>query len=154
MSIPPLKRDASLIPLSREHHYALLLCWKIKTGFLKKVEPERIKKYADWFYLNHLIPHFEMEEKYIFPILGNENDLIKKALSEHSRLKEVFQSDTDIEKNLLIIESELEAHIRFEERILFNEIQTIASAQQLQLIQENHPEENFADNFSDPFWAN
>jgi hypothetical protein len=74
----PIKRSEFLKPLSREHHRGLLFCWKIRAGIKKNVEVSRIKKYADWFYQNYLVPHFEVEEKYVFPILGNENEFIKK----------------------------------------------------------------------------
>ncbi|WP_339886971.1 hemerythrin domain-containing protein [uncultured Flavobacterium sp.] len=148
----PIKRNEYLKAISREHHHGLLLCWKIRTGFKKEVDPIRIKKYVDWFYENHLIPHFEVEEKYIFTILGNEHELVKKALTEHRRLICLFESKTDILKNLTSIEVELESHIRFEERVLFGEIQTIATEEQLQLIKTNHSEENFSDNVTDPFW--
>ena len=148
----PIKRSESLKPLSREHHHGLLFCWKIRTGFEKNVEISRIKKYADWFYQNYLIPHFELEEQYVFPILGNENELIKKAVSEHERLKQLFESNTEISKNISLIEEELESHIRFEERILFGEIQKIATAEQLQSIEINHSDEKFVDNMTDPFW--
>lgn len=40
----PIKRHPSLQPLSREHHYGLLLSWKIREGFKREVPPERIKK--------------------------------------------------------------------------------------------------------------
>ena len=148
----PIKRSESLKPLSREHHHGLLFCWKIRTGFEKNVDVSRIKKYADWFYQNYLIPHFELEEQYVFPILGNENELIIKAVSEHERLKQLFESNTEISKNISLIEEELESHIRFEERILFGEIQKIASAEQLQAIEFNHSDEAFVDNLNDPFW--
>ena len=148
----PIKRDENLKPFSREHHHGLLLSWKIKTGFNKNIEIDRIKKYADWFYLNHLNPHFIAEEKYLFPILGNDNDLIKRALSEHQNLRKLFESTSDIANNLHQIETDLNQHIRFEERILFNEIQDIASTEQLKAIQEIHQEEKFVDNISDPFW--
>ena len=148
----PLKRSESLKPLSREHHHGLLFCWKAKTGIKKNVDVARIKKYADWFFQNYLVPHFEVEEKYVFPILGNENELIKKAVSEHEKLKQLLESNTEIQKNIGIIEKELEAHIRFEERILFGEIQKIATAEQLQSIEINHSDEKFVDNMTDPFW--
>lgn len=148
----PIKRSKFLKSLSREHHHALLFCWKIRVGIKKNVEASRIKKYGDWFYQNYLIPHFEVEEKYVFTILGNENELIKKAVSEHRRLKQLFESTTEIQKNLSLIEEELESHIRFEERILFGEIQKHATAEQLQSIQVNHSDEKFVDNLTDPFW--
>jgi len=43
-------------------------------------------------------------------------------------------------------------HIRFEERILFGEIQKIATVEQLQSIEFNHSDEKFVDNLTDPFW--
>lgn len=148
----PIKRSEFLKPLSREHHHGLLFCWKIRAGIKKNVEVSRIKKYADWFYQNYLVPHFEVEEKHVFPILGNKNELIKKAILEHGRLKQLFESTTEFQKNIGFIEEELEAHIRFEERILFGEIQKNATAEQLQSIEVNHSDEKFVDNLSDPFW--
>jgi hypothetical protein len=148
----PIKRSEFLKPLSREHHHGLLFCWKIRAGIIKNVEVSRIKKYADWFYQNYLISHFEVEEIYVFPILGNENDLIEKAVSEHRKLKQLFESTAEFEKNMGSIEEELKNHIRFEERILFDEIQKIATAEQLQSIELNHSDEKFVDNLTDPFW--
>ncbi|WP_332006933.1 hypothetical protein [Gaetbulibacter sp. NE] len=77
MSNKPLKRHTALQPLSREHHHGLLLSWKLREGFKKNIDINRMKTYTDWFYSTHLIPHFDMEEKHIFPLLGNENDLVK-----------------------------------------------------------------------------
>jgi len=151
-TVEPIKRSEFLKPLSREHHHGLLFCWKIRAGIKKNVEISRLKKYSDWFYQNYLIPHFEVEEKYVFPILGNENELIIKAVSQHIRIKQLFESTTEIQKNSSLIEEELENHIRFEERILFGEIQKIATAQQLQSIEVNHSDEKFVDNLMDPFW--
>ena len=148
----PIKRNEFLKPISREHHHGLLLCWKIRTGLKKNVAPERIKKYVDWFFEQYLLPHFEIEELYIFPILGNEHESVKKALSEHRRLARLCNSKTDLLKNLNLIEEELESHIRFEERVLFNEIQEVANKTQLEFIKESHSENNFVDNTNDPFW--
>jgi hemerythrin-like domain-containing protein len=148
----PIKRSESLKPLSREHHHGLLFSWKIKTGIRKNVEVSRIKKYADWFYYNYLIRHFEVEEKYVFPILGNHHELVQKAVSEHRRLQQLFETTTDFQNNIDLIANELVDHIRFEERILFEEIQNTASAEQLISIEFNHFDEKFVDNLTDPFW--
>jgi len=148
----PIKRHTGLQPLSREHHHGLLLCWKIRTGLKKGIEEERIKKYVDWFFLHHLLPHFEAEEKYVFTLLDAEDSRIKKALAQHRRLKRLFGSKRELNKNLHRIEESLEEHIRFEERTLFNAIQSVASTEQLQKIQDLHEELPFADNLSDPFW--
>ena len=152
ISSKPLKRAPELQPLSHDHHQALQLCWKIRTGFSKKIESNRIKKHTDWFFKTHLKPHFELEEKYVFPILGADNKLIKKALAEHRRLERLFKQTTDQEKSLGLIEEELEAHIRFEERILFVEIQKIATKEELVKINEIHIEETFVERDDDLFW--
>ncbi len=148
----PIKRNELLKPISREHHHSLLLCWKIKTGLKKKIGLERIKKYVDWFYQHHIVPHFEMEEKYLFVVLGEEHEMIKKALSEHHELKRLCEAKDDLERTFRLIEELLESHIRFEERVLFNEIQAVATPEQLQQIAIHHVEEKFEDNISDPFW--
>lgn len=148
----PLKRVKELQPLSREHHHGLLLCWKIRTGFSRNIAPERIKKYSDWFYTTYLLPHFELEEEYVFSILDDDNELVKKALSEHRRLRRLFNQGINIDKNLGLIEEELEAHIRFEERVLFPEVQKTASREQLTKINEIHKEAEFIENEKDIFW--
>lgn len=148
----PLKRVKELQQLSREHHHGLLLCWKIRTGFSRNVKPERIKKYTDWFYTKYLLPHFELEEEYVFPVLPSNNEFVKKALAEHRRLRRLFNQRISIEKNLGLIEEELEAHIRFEERVLFPEVQKVASREQLAKIAEIHHEDEFVENEKDVFW--
>lgn len=152
MKKPPIKRNKALLQVSRDHHHGLLLCWKIRTGFSKGVEVSRIKRYTDWFFETHLVPHFNLEEKYIFPILGDKDELVKRALTEHRRLIRLFCNDREIEKSLSLIEEELEQHIRFEERVLFNEIQKVATKAQLKLIAELHYNEKFKDNTNDEFW--
>lgn len=147
-----MKRTEFLQPLSREHHHGLLLCWKIRTGFSKNVEVSRIKKYADWFYGQHIQPHFEAEEKYIFPILGSDDAMIQEAVASHRKLEQLFAESTDLTNVLTQIEKELENHIRFEERTLFNKIQEVASADQVKLIDELHAEQKFEENTEDEFW--
>ncbi|MEM7375208.1 MAG: hemerythrin domain-containing protein [Bacteroidota bacterium] len=149
----PIKRHVSIQPLSREHHQDLLLCWKIRTGFSKGVQADRIKKYADWFFETHMKDHFHAEETHLFPILGEDHELVKKAMAHHRRLTRLFASKTDLTKTLNQIEEELEQHVRFEERVLFNEIQAIATPEQLQMIQEVLKDHPFSDNTEDVFWV-
>lgn len=150
----PIKRDPAIRPLSRDHHQGLLLCWKIRTGFSKGVSTERMKNYADWFYNTHLRKHFDTEEKYVFPVLGNDNELVKQALKEHKILENLFleKDSSKTENSLRQISDELEKHIRFEERVLFNEIQIAASGEELEIIRENHADEIFCENPEDEFW--
>ncbi|MCB0726497.1 MAG: hemerythrin domain-containing protein [Ignavibacteria bacterium] len=150
----PIKRDPSIQPLSRDHHHGLLLCWKIRTGFSKGVSAERMKLYTDWFYENHIMKHFEIEEKYVFPVLGNDNELVKQALNDHKLIEKLFteKNNSNFENSLKQLSDELEKHIRFEERVLFNEIQLAATVEQLDIIKKNHPDEKFCENQTDTFW--
>lgn len=152
MTPKPLKRHKALQPLSREHHHGLLLSWKIRMGFRKGISSERISKYAHWFFKWHLLPHFEKEEQFIFPILEKEHELIKKALADHRRIKHLFAETEDAAITLSKIEEELDSHIRFEERILFPEIQKEATELQLKEIEDLHSETDFTDNLEDEFW--
>lgn len=147
----PIKRHQALKPISRDHHFGLLLCWKIRQGFLKNIELDRIKKYTDWFYNVHLKEHFDLEEKYIFSILSPNDKLVKRALAEHRRLARLFEDETNILKSLNLIEEELDLHIRFEERVVFKAVQEIASEEQLQLIEGVHQHKEL-DDWDDEFW--
>ena len=151
--LKPIKRDPALWPLSRHHHHALLLCWKIKTGFSRSIPATRIKAYADWFYREHITGHFALEEEYIFPVLGNQNKLVQQALAEHQLLHSLFSDQSNHEHALGQIKAELEKHIRFEERTLFNEIQLAVTPGQLAQISLVHMDEVFIDNVTDPFWV-
>lgn len=153
MNVPkPIKRIKALQPLSKEHHHGLLLAWKIRTGLTKNIAPDRIKTYINWFYSNHLCPHFEIEEDLIFPILGESDRLVNLALIQHKKLRQLFTKDDDIKNTLQQIEKELTDHIRYEERVLFNAIQRIATSHQLQLIEAAHHSQDFEENTTDAFW--
>lgn len=147
----PIKRHPALKQFSRDHHFGLLLCWKIREGFRRNVEPERMKKYTDWFFESYQKPHFESEEKYMFPLLPDDDKLKKRAIAEHRRLERLFNDQEDIKRALSLIEEELDQHIRFEERILFAEIQKIANEEQLQKIEEMH-QDPVLDDWEDEFW--
>jgi len=137
-----------------------MLCWKIKTGLSKNVEPERIKRYADWFYAEHLTPHFAEEENALFPILGNENatspelsaSLVARAVQEHRELEKLFADNSNVEDTLRRIADLLDKHIRFEERELFEVIQRNATEEQLQALAKHDAPQPFCDNETDPFW--
>lgn len=111
-------------------------------------------KYAGWFWNQYLAPHFNAEETVFFPILPKDHPAVIKALKQHKDLKAMFNStDADIAYTLRQIAFELEQHIRFEERDLFNEIQAAASPEQLEELKRLHTEEKFNENIEDMFWV-
>lgn len=151
MASQPIKRAEELQGVSRDHHHALLLCWKINQGIKKDIEPERIQKYIHWFRKEHLLPHFEIEEKWIFPVLDNQDKKVLRAIHEHVNLLKLSLSASD-HHDMQIFSDKLKDHIRFEERVLFQEIQKVATQEELQLIQEHHKEEKFCERTEDEFW--
>lgn len=148
----PIKRHTALQAISRDHHHILMLCWKIRIGFRKGISSERMKAYALWFYRERLLRHFEIEESRIFSLIGKEHQLVKKALSERRKLHKLFQFKEDAEICLSLIEEKLEAHIRFEERVLLNEIQNRFSDDTLNQLNLQNAIPPFCDNESDLFW--
>ena len=136
--MPPIKRLPELEGISREHHDGLLLCWKIRAGTAKGVAPARIQRYCRRFLKEHLKPHFDIEESVLFPILGHEHPGVRKAMAEHRRLQRLINGRSDAALAISLVEEELEAHIRFEERQLFNLIQEAATPGQLVAVEKAH----------------
>ncbi|NJY62583.1 hemerythrin domain-containing protein [Salinimicrobium sp. CDJ15-81-2] len=149
----PIVRHDALKPLSRDHHHGLLLCWKIREGIKKQVAPGRIKDYTDYFFTSQLRPHFRFEEREIFPLLGDHHPMMERAVNEHRRLESLFKEEASVEV-FSAIETELNRHIRFEERELFQELQKTASKEALQNIRNKEEEVRTPDpeDWDDKFW--
>lgn len=152
MKDTPIRRFEALRPFSRDHHHGLLLCWKIRKGLKRGIELKRIANYTQWFWKEHLQSHFEDEEQYIFPVLPRNDNFVLQAIAEHNKLKNLFESRPVASQVMAQIEKELSAHIRFEERILFNKIQETATEEQLQEISGIHTD-SFCDDWEDEFWS-
>ncbi|MBK8501231.1 MAG: hemerythrin domain-containing protein [Saprospiraceae bacterium] len=149
----PIKRHIRLQPLSREHHQGLLLSWKIREGFRRKLEPQRIKRYVNWFWEQHLLPHFTQEEEVLFPLLSADHEHIQKALSDHRHLKQLVEQEKDIVVTLNQIADDLENHIRFEERILFNVIQEATPEEYLEVLDLHETGDAVCEQWQDEFWV-
>jgi len=148
-----MNKTEELKSFSKEHRHGLELCLKIRMGITKGVSFDRIKKYSDWFYQTYLTPHFDAEEKYVYPILGMDHPMVKKMLASRRRLDKLFLgNEKPPEIALSLGEEELEQHIRFEEHQLFKKIKQKASAQQLAEIQKSYQKQVFKENKEDVFW--
>ncbi len=148
----PIKRHLALQALSRDHHHGLLFCWKIRSGIKLSVSVDRMKAHATWFWNTHLVSHFAEEEAVVFPVLGKENELIQQALAEHVELKKLFSQEEMDYEFLNYLQVALEKHIRFEERILFNQIQKIANADQLAAVDQHNSSDKEELEWADDYW--
>lgn len=158
-STSPIKRSPALIQFSREHHFGLLLGWKIRHGIKKNISTERINAYTIFFFENELAKHFKEEEKDLFVKLPVDDNLRKQAFDEHAYIyrlvDELRENKTD--KNLLLkFANVLDSHIRFEERTLFNHIQQLLSNEALKQLEDSHSKRksDVDDKWDDHFWEN
>ena len=152
MKDQPIKRFQELQGVSRDHHQALILARKIRQGLDKQVDPQRIHNYLKWFWHAHFAPHFALEEAYIFPILGKDHGLVQTAVQQHRRMQNLCLDPQISIHDLDQLQQIIVAHVRLEERQIFQEIQAVATPQQLELIAQNHHENDFCENTADEFW--
>lgn len=142
------RRDESLIPLSREHHYGLLLSLKLRRGLAR---PNRS---AQWvtrrvsdvraFVSNDLLSHFRAEEEILFPAITASSEwmqLVGELLADHQRLQRLVERMTtasDGERCQLLREfaDGLEKHIRREENELFPLYERLAEEAQKRAVGE------------------
>lgn len=150
-----MKRNESLVGLSKDHHHGLLLVWKLREGVRKKIEMERIAAYAIYSFRQQILPHFEKEEQYLFPILEEAHPLRMQALAEHNELRALIVEigSAPREKTLMIFAHVLESHIRFEERELFQYLQDRHLSEVNNVATEiSDSPDNSELNWSDTFW--
>jgi len=154
----PIKRHQALISFSKDHHFGLLLVWKIRRGLSMNIEPERMSKYAVFFFQNDLAHHFKLEEQTLFSKLPPDDLLGLQAYQEHENIGSLVDRLQKDRSNPGIVgefAEALESHIRFEERVLFNHLQTTLSDEQLIKGLEEHGKHecNVDDKWSDHFWT-
>ncbi len=153
----PQKRHQAIGSFSKDHHFGLLLVWKIRQGLGKSVNPERISNYVTFFFKEDLEKHFTEEEQLLFSELPADDVLRKQAESDHQA---IYKLVTAIEKKkddavlLNNLADELEKHIRFEERELFNHLQDNIKADDLEAIANRFPNSSKAidEKWEDVFW--
>ena len=83
----PIKRNPAIVTFSKDHHFALLLVWKISQGLKKEIEPSRIINYVAHFFDTDLIFHFEEEETLLFSKLPSDNLLRLQSEEGHKLIK-------------------------------------------------------------------
>jgi hemerythrin-like domain-containing protein len=154
----PIKRSEHIIQLSREHHFSLLFCWKVKKGIKKGVKPKRIIDYVLYFWKEHLLPHFS-EEDILFEHVDDE--LVRRAYDEHHVINNLVMSlgSTNNEEDKLDLAIKIvtlvDEHVRFEERELFPHLEAAIEESELINIGKklfDAQPEALQDEYEDEFW--
>ena len=121
-------RDRSLHPLSHQHQRGLALCVTVERGLTADSSSENVaalaKKIRDSFEVE-LVNHFDLEERLLFPAIREhlgEMPLVGELVADHRRLEQMVGGLKD-PADLRAFTALLSAHIRREERELFEDIQ-------------------------------
>jgi hemerythrin-like domain-containing protein len=133
-----MQRDKNLVPLSRQHQHALALCVRIV-----RASPIPESGLTAWqaeiaqHFRSEIRIHFAAEEQFVFPtarIFPELNSLVEELLSEHARLRERFaraEAQGMSAAEVVDFAQTLSAHIRKEERQLFERLQELMNVEAL-----------------------
>lgn len=134
-------RDVNLVPLSRQHQHALALCVRIQRAAL--ATPAELRAWQaeiEQHVEQEIQHHFAAEEAHVFPLARRHADLralVEELLEEHSQLRSNFEkAKTRVldAPQLRQFADRLSAHIRKEERQLFEEMQRRLSEEEMRLL--------------------
>jgi len=135
-----MKRDPALQPLSRDHHQALFVAQRLRRA--EDVESAAAEFLAFW--REHGRRHFQVEEEVLFPAwaereAGYDEEMVVRALADHhgvrlaARRAAAGRATLD---ELRELGARLDAHVRFEEREMFPEIEAALAVDELGALAE------------------
>jgi hypothetical protein len=141
-----LKRDPALLPLSRDHHFALRQClWLRRAAAASDVAAAaRVARDYLAFHRDELVLHIADEEAIVFPAFEAFDEAGTDRLRrEHreiddltSRLRARLDEGGDPRPVMAEIASLLDDHVRYEERAYFMAVQERLPAARLRAIGE------------------
>jgi mannose-6-phosphate isomerase-like protein (cupin superfamily) len=124
-----VKRHRALVPLSHDHHHALVAARRLRRAAEADAADE-----ADAFsrfFAEESVRHFREEEEQLFPLVADSEEarpLVVRALLEHQQLHalagRLANGESATRRELADL---LEGHVRFEERELFPLIERLVA---------------------------
>jgi hemerythrin-like domain-containing protein len=134
-------RDKNLIPLSHQHQHALALCVRIERASpIPAGDIDAWQKEIAQIFQSEIHAHFAAEENLVFPAALQFDELqtlISDLISEHGELRQKFalavaasMGPTDVSA----LGQLLSAHIRKEERQLFERMQQLLNNDELGIL--------------------
>ena len=125
-----MKRCPELQKLSREHHTALRLALQWRRAAESGIEESIVAAslHARDVFVSELLPHFREEEIYLLPRLeaAGATAVVARTLIEHRAMQRLVREleipDGEV---LLRLADLLTAHVRFEERELFEDAERL-----------------------------
>lgn len=117
-----MKRASELVPLSREHHEALVLARRACEPGRPLADPGELRPHVLQRWTEHFGPHFECEERVLFPALraAGAADQADEACAQHSQVRSLIEDLRRGEPGALAAWGDaMRAHVQWEERHLF-----------------------------------
>lgn len=131
-----MKRSAALAALSRDHQHALDAALRLRRADAASVEAA-IERFRS-FFADEGRRHFEIEEQLILPALpANDSEWgpgRERVLADHEAIRRQaaeLASAQDLVVAARTLGEQLHAHVRFEERTLFEILERRLPAQRL-----------------------
>lgn len=133
-------RDKNLIPLSHQHQHSLAMCVRLDRAIQAgEVDLEAWQAEIAQAFEQETGIHFAAEEKEVFPQaarFAKMQALVEELLAEHAVLRRLFSraASRSLDRaELAELGQKLAAHIRKEERQLFEEMQKHMNPEELEL---------------------
>jgi hemerythrin-like domain-containing protein len=131
-------RDKNLIPLSHQHQHALSLCVRIERASpVPATDLEAWQAEIAQIFQNEIGIHFAAEECVLFPValrFSELTGLVNELLADHAALRNNFALAQVYKLSSMQLSGfaqRLSAHIRKEERMLFERMQKLMNAEEL-----------------------
>ena len=127
-----MQRDPALRSLSSEHHTGLVVARRARKAAGQDAQAQATTwKAIREIFRADLEPHFQREEQGLLPVLrvAGEADLVDRTLREHRSLRALISENRP--SNLALFAESLTAHIRFEEKELFESAQRVLGSKVL-----------------------
>jgi hypothetical protein len=117
-----MKRSDALLGLSREHHEALVLARRAVNADPFGEDARKLREHLLTRWAAQFAPHFELEEEELLPALDSAGHQMSAddARLQHTELRGLVQRLRKGDLAALAAWGDaMQAHVRFEERILF-----------------------------------
>ena len=144
-----MKRHESLVPLSRDHHFGLIMAQRLILGLATNPR-------ADWptdlaqqatrlveFFKSDLRAHFDIEETHVFPASGRSmadgDRQVEALIADHDAMRAMIRSleadpASGLDERLPAFGHLLKAHIHREKHQLFEQMQAACEPGELEAL--------------------
>ena len=135
-----MKRSDALVPLSRDHHQALVVARDLRRA-TDESAADAAQRFVQ-FLSRHELAHFALEESVLLPVIGAEGQgeaLARQMLEDHAFLRDALRQvraagAVPAPAALRRIGERLRDHVQMEERQLFPHLEEALSESALEQV--------------------